>query len=152
MHFTPAGSSWMNLVERFFADLTGDCIREGSFRSVRELIEAFEKYLADRNANPKRYVWRAKGEEILRKIERAKEALAGRLEPDNSKYMTLEACPRSHSREDLLCSPVEVDIGGAVLFHRFSNVFVDPVWPPATLRVNVQKTITPQIAAKIPVK
>jgi len=89
MHFTPAGSSWMNLVERFFADLTGDCIREGSFRSVRELIEAFEKYLADRNANPKRYVWRAKGEEILRKIERAKEALAGRLEPDNSKYMTL---------------------------------------------------------------
>ena len=89
MHFTPAGSSWMNLVERFFADLTGDCIREGSFRSVRELIEAFEEYLADRNANPKRYVWRAKGEEILRKIERAKEALAGRLEPDNSKYMTL---------------------------------------------------------------
>jgi transposase len=61
IHFTPTGSSWMNLVERFFADLTGDCIREGSFCSVRELVEAIDEYLADRNENPKRYVWRAKG-------------------------------------------------------------------------------------------
>jgi transposase len=75
IHFTPTGSSWMNLVERFFADLTGDCIREGSFCSVRELVEAIEEYLADRNENPKRYVWRAKGEEILKKIARAEEAL-----------------------------------------------------------------------------
>ncbi len=66
----------MNLMERFFAHLTGDCIREGSFCSVRELVEAIEEYLADRNENPKRYVWRAKGEEILKKISRAKEALA----------------------------------------------------------------------------
>jgi transposase len=80
MHYTPTGSSWMNLVERFFADLTGDCIREGSFQSVRELIEAIEEYLADRNANPKRYVWRAKGEDILRKIAKAKEALQAQLE------------------------------------------------------------------------
>jgi transposase len=76
IHFTPTGSSWMNLVERFFADLTGDCIREGSFCSVRELVDAIEEYLADRNENPKRYVWRAKGEEILKKIARAKETLA----------------------------------------------------------------------------
>lgn len=76
VHFTPTGSSWMNLVERFFADLTSDCIREGSFQSVRELVDAIEEYLAARNENPKRYVWRAKGEEILRKIARAKEALA----------------------------------------------------------------------------
>jgi transposase len=81
MHFTPTGSSWMNLVERFFADLTGDCIREGSFRSVRELIDAIEEYLADRNASPKRYVWRAKGEEILRKIAQAKEVLVAQLQP-----------------------------------------------------------------------
>lgn len=84
MHFTPTGSSWMNLVERFFADLTGDCIREGSFRSVRDLVEAIEEYLADRNANPKRYVWRAKGEEILRKIAKAKEALRVQLQQANS--------------------------------------------------------------------
>ena len=76
LHFTPTGSSWLNLVERFFADLTVDCVREGSFQSVRQLIQAIEEYLADRNEHPKRYVWRAKGEEILRKIHRAKEALA----------------------------------------------------------------------------
>lgn len=75
LHFTPTGSSWMNLIERFFADLTNECIREGSFQSVRELVQAIEEYLALRNENPKRYVWRAKGEEILRKIARAKESL-----------------------------------------------------------------------------
>jgi len=74
MHFTPTGSSWMNLVERFFADLTQDCIRDGSFRAVRELTEAIEDYLAARNERPKKYVWRAKGEEILRKIQKAREA------------------------------------------------------------------------------
>ena len=76
MHFTPTGSSWMNLVERFFADLTEDCIREGSFESVRKLIDAIDDFLRARNEEPKRYVWRAKGEEILRKIERAKAALS----------------------------------------------------------------------------
>jgi transposase len=75
LHFTPTGSSWMNLVERFFADLTEDCVREGSFESVRELIEAIDEFLAVRNEEPKRYVWRAKGEEILRKIEKARAAL-----------------------------------------------------------------------------
>jgi transposase len=75
VHFTPTGSSWMNLVERFFADLTRDCVREGSFASVRELIDAIEEFLAVRNAQPKRYLWRAKGEDILRKIEKAKVAL-----------------------------------------------------------------------------
>ena len=75
-HFTPTGSSWMNLVERFFADLTEDCVREGSFGSVRDLVEAIDEFLAVRNEEPKRYVWRAKGEDILRKIETAKAALA----------------------------------------------------------------------------
>jgi transposase len=77
LHFTPTGSSWMNLVERFFADLTQDCIREGSFQSVRELIDAIDEFLATRNEEPKRYIWRAKGEDILRKIERAKTVLLG---------------------------------------------------------------------------
>ena len=65
----------MNLVERFFADLTEDCVREGSFESVRALIEAIDEFLAVRTEEPKRYVWRAKGEDILRKIEKAKAAL-----------------------------------------------------------------------------
>ena len=65
----------MNLVERFFADLTADCVREGSFESVRDLIDAIGEFLAVRNEEPKRYVWRAKGEDILRKIEKAKAVL-----------------------------------------------------------------------------
>jgi len=77
LHFTPTGSSWLNLVERFFADLTEDCVRDGSFTHVRKLVEAIERYLAARNEEPKRYVWRAKGEEILAKIERARAALGG---------------------------------------------------------------------------
>ena len=72
MHFTPTGSSWLNLVERFFADITQDAIRDGSFTSVRQLITAIEDYLALRNEQPKRYQWRAKGEEILAKIQRAR--------------------------------------------------------------------------------
>lgn len=72
VHFIPTSSSWLNLVERFFADLTREVVRDGSFASVRELVEDIWRYLGDRNANPQRYVWRAKGEEILRKIQRAR--------------------------------------------------------------------------------
>ena len=74
MHFTPTSSSWMNLVERFFRDLTVDCVRDGSFASVVELIASIEAYLAQRDLEPKRYVWKAEGQEILRKIQRAKDA------------------------------------------------------------------------------
>jgi len=76
MHFTPTSSSWLNLVERFFGELTADVVREGSFQSTRELVRAIEFYLADRNKDPKKYVWRASGLKILEKIRRAREALA----------------------------------------------------------------------------
>lgn len=76
LHFTPTSSSWMNLVERFFRDLTVDCVRDGSFKSVGELVASIETYLAQRDLDPKRYVWKAEGQEILRKIQRAKDALA----------------------------------------------------------------------------
>jgi transposase len=77
LHFTPTGSSWLNLVERFFADITQEAIRDGSFTSVRQLITAIEDYLAAfRNEQPKRYQWLAKGEEILAKIQRARLAQA----------------------------------------------------------------------------
>src|SRR5580658_4015875 len=75
MHFTPTSSSWLNLVERFFADLTGDVIRAGSFASVDELVRDIKAYLAERNANPKPYKWKAEGAEILAKIKRARAAL-----------------------------------------------------------------------------
>lgn len=75
LHFTPTSSSWMNLVERFFRDLTEDVIRDGSFTHVDELIADIESYLQERELNPKRYVWHAKGSEILAKIQRARETL-----------------------------------------------------------------------------
>lgn len=74
MHFTPTSSSWMNMVERFFRDITV-YLRDGSFASVRELESSITTFLALRNAQPTRYVWNAKGEEILSKIQRAREAL-----------------------------------------------------------------------------
>ena len=75
LHFIPTSSSWMNLVERFFRDLTEDVVREGSFASVQELVQSITDYLAERNLSPKRYVWKAKGAEILAKIQRARETL-----------------------------------------------------------------------------
>jgi transposase len=75
MHFTPTSSSWLNLVERFFRDLT-DFITEKSFASVGELSGAIIGFLAERNTNTRRYVWQAKGEEILRKITIARQKLA----------------------------------------------------------------------------
>jgi transposase len=75
MHFTPTSSSWLNLVERFFADLTEDVIRSGSFTSVKELVDDINAYLAERNADPKPYKWTAQGAPILNKIRRARAAL-----------------------------------------------------------------------------
>ena len=77
LHFTPTSSSWMNLVERFFGDISEQAISRGSFRSVRELCRSIEEYIVEHNLNPKCYVWKAKGEEILAKIKRAREKLSG---------------------------------------------------------------------------
>lgn len=75
LHFTPTSSSWMNLVERFFGDLSQQAICNGSFQSVRELATRIEAYIAEHNLDPKRYVWKAEGQAILDKIQRAKEKL-----------------------------------------------------------------------------
>jgi len=75
LHFIPTSSSWMNLVERFFRDLTQDVVREGSFGSKQELVDDINSYLAERNLNPKRYIWKARGAEILAKIQKARAAL-----------------------------------------------------------------------------
>lgn len=76
LHFTPTSSSWMNLVERFFGEITRECIRDGSFYNVRELVQDIEQYLAEWNLNPKKYRWKADGEKVLSKIYRAREKLA----------------------------------------------------------------------------
>ena len=76
IHFTPTSSSWMNLVERFFADLTADVVRDGSFGSVRELVADIEVFLSHRNEHPRPYHWRANGQAGLEKIRRARQKLA----------------------------------------------------------------------------
>jgi transposase len=76
LHFTPTSASWLNLVERFFRDLSQDVVLPGSFASVEELAQAITDYLVQRNLKPVRYEWNANGTAILEKIRRAREALA----------------------------------------------------------------------------
>ena len=75
LHFTPTSSSWLNLVERFFAEITQKRLRRGVFKSVRELEAAIREYLHQRNQHPKPFVWTASVQTILRKVRRANEAL-----------------------------------------------------------------------------
>lgn len=75
LHFTPTSASWLNLVERFFRDITVERIRRGVFHSVDDLKAAIQDYLDQRNTNPKPYYWTAKPEAILAKIDKAKDML-----------------------------------------------------------------------------
>src|SRR6266487_553551 len=74
IHFTPTSASWLNMVERFFRDLTQKQIRRGCFGNVAELIETIEHYVAQHNSNPKPFVWTAKASDILEKVKRARSA------------------------------------------------------------------------------
>ena len=75
LHFTPTGSSWLNLVERWFRDITQKRIRRGSFASVKELLAAIQEYLEEYNRAPKRFVWTKSADMIVAKVERCKAAL-----------------------------------------------------------------------------
>lgn len=75
MHFTPTSSSWLNLIERWFREITDKRIRRGTFRNVEQLIQAITEYIACHNQSPKPYVWTAKADEILAKVQRARKAL-----------------------------------------------------------------------------
>ena len=75
MHFTPTSASWLNMVERFFAEITQNRIRRGVFKSVAELKSAIMEYLERHNADPKPFIWTKSAGEILEKVARAKQAL-----------------------------------------------------------------------------
>jgi transposase len=75
MHFIPTSSSWLNLVERWFREITDKRIRRDSFTSVDKLIEAIMDYVEHHNENPQRFVWTAKLEDILAKVARARAVL-----------------------------------------------------------------------------
>ena len=68
-HFIPTSSSWLNAVERFFAELTQKRLRRGVFRSVSDLIEAFDGYREEQNQQPKPFIWTTTADQILEKLE-----------------------------------------------------------------------------------
>ena len=75
LHFTPTSSSWLNLVERWFREITDKRIRRGTFKSVPQLIGAIEEFIAGHNTSSKPYIWTAKADAILEKVARARVAL-----------------------------------------------------------------------------
>ena len=75
LHFTPTSSSWLNLVERLFAEITRQRIRRGVFKSVADLEAAIEAWIAERNTKPKPFKWTAKADTILEKNARARQVL-----------------------------------------------------------------------------
>jgi len=80
VHFTPTSSSWLNMVERLFRDLTENRLRRGVFRSVEELEAALHEYLALHNEHPKPFIWTATHQDILGKVARSKATLAKQRE------------------------------------------------------------------------
>ena len=79
VHFTPTSASWLNMIERFFRDLTDKRIRRGVFHDLEQLIMAIGQYIDKHNANPKPFIWTAKANDILEKVSRAQAALNNRL-------------------------------------------------------------------------
>lgn len=77
LHFTPKGASWINQVERFFADLTNQQIKRGAHRSTVELERAIREYIDVRNRNPKPFVWTKSADDILASIERFCQRISG---------------------------------------------------------------------------
>ena len=74
-HFIPTSSSWLNLVERWFAEITNKRIRRGVFKSVPELEQAIYEYIKNHNQNPKPFIWTKKADEIIAKVNRCKVVL-----------------------------------------------------------------------------
>ncbi len=75
VRFTPTSASWLNMIERFFRDLTHNQIRRGVFQDLEQLITAIGDYINHHNKNPKPFIWTAKASDILEKVTRARTAL-----------------------------------------------------------------------------
>jgi len=78
LHFTPTSASWLNMVERFFRDLTTKRLRRGVFHSVPELVAALQGYLDTYNQEPTPFVWTAQAKDLLMKVKRARKTLSNR--------------------------------------------------------------------------
>jgi DDE superfamily endonuclease len=103
LHFTPTSASWLNMVERFFAEITRKRIRRGAFKSVPELENAIMEYLEKHNADPKPFIWTKSAGEILEKVARAKQVLESQ-----------HWCPEPEVRSSLLRTRLEAVSESAV--------------------------------------
>lgn len=75
IHFTPTSASWLNMVERFFRDITDKCVRRGVFHSVAELERAIYEYIETHNEDPAPFIWTAEASDILEKVKRGRAKL-----------------------------------------------------------------------------
>lgn len=98
-HFTPTSGSWLNLVERWFAELTNKAVRRGSFASVADLEHAIDEFLAAWNENPKPFVWTATMESIIEKLDHCRHTLE-QIKPGST-------APRSRKRKAPVISTTE---------------------------------------------
>jgi transposase len=78
IHFTPTSASWLNMIERFFRDLTQNRLRRGVFQDLEQLIMGIGDYIDKRNLNPKPFIWTAKATDIVEKVTRARATLDNR--------------------------------------------------------------------------
>jgi transposase len=100
VHWVPTSSSWLNMVERFFRDLTVKRIRRGVFHSVAELQQAIRSYIDEHNRKPTPYLWTAKARDILEKVKRAWMKLqASGFVPKSRKFAALESIDRRLTAE-----------------------------------------------------
>jgi transposase len=125
LHFTPISASWLNMVERFFAEITRNRIRRGAFKSVAGLKGAIMQYLENHNAAPKPFVWTKSAGEIIEKVARAKQAFA----PTGSTKADQARAQRRAGRGLVRCHAAEVSClaRGAVLVppHRLRHLSFD---------------------------
>jgi transposase len=78
MHFTPTSASWLNMVERFFRDISESRLRRGVFTSVPDLVTAIDEYVAHHNKEPKPFIWTKSARDILQKVIRANSRLSSK--------------------------------------------------------------------------
>jgi transposase len=97
MHFTPTSASWLNMVERFFRDITTERLRRGVFTSVPELVDAINEYIAHHNTNPKPFIWTKSARDILQKVIRANRRLSSKQNGTLQRRHSLQCLLRGKS-------------------------------------------------------
>ena len=101
-HFTPTGASWLNMVERFFRDLTTKAIKRGSFYNVEDLIGAIQEYINEHNSCPKPFIWTASANDILAKVKRARVKCACGTRDEQATGKPCVCAGQEKDRQDLL--------------------------------------------------